>query len=135
MLNRDLGHMQQCINALFQLYKCTKIGHTGNLTCHNISLGILLRCSFPWIVGIQFHRKGNLGADNIFDHHIHLVTNLEQFLWILYTSPAHLGDMQQTIRTALLRLEELKLVEVRRGRAGSRLTPLGEAVLGVLGNK
>lgn len=42
---------------------------------------------------------------------------------------------EQTIRTALLRLEELKLVEVRRGRAGSRLTPLGEAVLGVLGDK
>ena len=49
--------------------------------------------------------------------------------------PEDLPATEQTIRTALLRLEELKLVEVRRGRAGSRLTPLGEAVLGVLGDK
>ena len=43
------------------------------------------------------------------------------------------GD--QRLEAALLRREELKLVEVRRVRAGSRLTPLGEAVLGVLGDK
>ena len=35
---------------------------------------------------------------------------------------------EQTARTALLRLEELGLVEVRRGRGGSRPTSLGRAI-------
>ncbi len=39
---------------------------------------------------------------------------------------------EQTIRTALAHLEERGIVEVRRGRAGSCLTPLGREVLTLL---
>ena len=39
---------------------------------------------------------------------------------------------EQNIRTALTYLEQQGLIEVRRGRAGSRLTPLGQEVLGGL---
>ena len=39
---------------------------------------------------------------------------------------------EQTIRTALAHLEERGMIEVRRGRAGSRLTPLGFEVLSLL---
>ena len=39
---------------------------------------------------------------------------------------------EQNIRTALTYLEQQGLIEIRRGRAGSRLTPLGQEVLGGL---
>ena len=100
MFPGDLGNMEQSVDTGLEFDKSTEIGHSGNFTGNDIANGILLFRADPGVVLRELHGKSDLRVLDILDHDTESFADLECFPGAFNSSPAHLGDMQETVYTA-----------------------------------
>ena len=100
MFSGDLGYMQKSIYAWFQFNECAEVCHTCDCSFYYVSYSIFFICIQPRVLIFELQAQCDLISVDIFDQNFDRLADFEDLLRVFYSSPGHLGDMQQTICSA-----------------------------------
>ena len=100
MFSGDLGYMQKSIYTWFQFNECAEVCHTCDCSFYYVSYSIFFICIQPRVLIFELQAQCDLISVDIFDQNFDRLADFEDLLRVFYSSPRHLGDMQQTIRSA-----------------------------------
>ena len=98
-LVRNLRNMKQSIDAGFKLHEGAEVYHAGDFSGNGISYAVrAVLC--PGVVLRESDGKSDFVFFDLFDVGLNLVADSEELFGVVDASPAHLGNMEQSVRSA-----------------------------------
>ena len=100
MISGDLRYMKQRVDTGLKLYKSAEVSHAGNAAFHDCAYSVLLISGKPRILIVKLQAECNAVSFDILDQAGNLLSNGKDGTRIVYTAPAHLGDVKQSVCSA-----------------------------------